>query len=346
MKHVLVLGAQIPFVKGGAELLNESLLREINKLEDVTAELVQLPFKWYPEEQMINDIFSWRLQDFSESNGKTIDLVIPTKFPTYAAEHKNKVLWLVHQHRVIYDLEGTEYDAWRNQIVRTKVKSLDNRFFRECRKIFTISETVSKRLEHYNHYDSTPLFPPPFFGGKIYPGKYKDRVIYIGRLEPNKRPDLLLDALRYAKKAKVSIIGKGRSEDTERLMRLIEKYGISDRCEILGYLPEEDLLRHLADCRALFYAPFDEDYGYATIEAFLAGKPVISCDDSGEVVTFIRRTGSGFISDTDPRNIASNLLKIYEMSEKELEDMGHKGYELAKDITWDKILKALVLENL
>ena len=346
MKHVLVLGAQIPFVKGGAELLAESLIREINKLEGVAAELVQLPFKWYPEEQIINDIFSWRLQDFSEANGRKIDLVIPTKFPAYAAEHGNKVLWLVHQHRVIYDLEGTEYDAWRNQIVRSKLRNLDNKFFKECRKIFTIAETVSKRLKQFNHYDSTPLFPPPFLRDKIHPGRYKDRVVYIGRLEPNKRPDLLLHALQYAKKAKVSIIGKGRSEDTERLTRLIDKYGISDRCEILGYLPEEDLLRHLSDCRALFYAPFDEDYGYATVEAFLARKPVISCDDSGEVVTFIRKAGSGFISDTNPRNIASNLIKIYEMSDRELEDKSHKGYQLAKDITWDKILKALVLENL
>jgi glycosyltransferase involved in cell wall biosynthesis len=346
MKHVLVLGAQVPFVKGGAELLNESLLREINKLGGVSAELVQLPFKWYPEEQIINDIFSWRLQDFSEANGEKIDLVIPTKFPSYAAEHENKVLWLVHQHRVLYDLEGSEYDAWQNHIVRNKVRSLDTKFFKECRKIFTISEIISKRLKQYNNYDSTPLFPPPFLRDKIYPGKYKDKIIYVGRLEPNKRPDLLLQALLYAKKAKVSIIGKGRSEDIKRLMILIEKYGISDRCEILGYLPEEDLLRHLADCRALFYAPFDEDYGYATIEAFLACKPIISCDDSGEVVNFIRKTGAGFISDTNPKNIATNLLNVYEISEKELEDIGHKGYELARDITWDKILKALVLENL
>jgi len=346
MKHILVLGAQVPFIKGGAELLIESLLREINKLEGVTAELVQLPFKWYPEEQIINDIFSWRLQDFSEANGTKIDLIIPTKFPTYAAEHENKILWLVHQHRVFYDLEGTQYDAWKNHMVRNKVRNLDNKFFKECRKIFTISETVSKRLKQFNHYDSTPLFPPPFLRDKIYPGKYKDKIIYVGRLEPNKRPDLLLHALRYAKKAKASVIGKGRSEDIVRLTELIEKYGINDRCEILGYLPEEDLLRHLSDCRALFYAPFDEDYGYATIEAFLACKPVISCDDSGEVFTFIQKTGAGFISDTNPKNIATNLLKIYELNEKELEEVAHKGYELTKDITWDNILKTLVLENL
>ncbi len=346
MRHILVLGAQIPFVRGGAELLNESLVREINKVKGISAELVQLPFKWYPEEQIINDIFSWRLIDLKEVNGKKIDMVIPTKFPAYAAEHENKVLWLVHQHRVFYDLEGSEYDAWKNQIVRNKVRSLDDKFFKECRKIFTISETVSKRLKYYNGYDSIPLFPPPFFKDKIYPGKYKDKIIYIGRLEPNKRPDLLLHALAYAKGVKVSIIGKGRSEDTERLLRLSEKYGISDRCEILGYVSEEELVKHLSDCRALFYAPFDEDYGYATIEAFLAHKPVVTCDDSGEVASFIRKTGAGFISDTNPINIATNLLHIYEMSDKELEDLGLRGYGFAKEITWDKIIKALVLENL
>ena len=38
MKHVLVLGAQVPFVRGGAELLNESLINEINKLDGVKTE--------------------------------------------------------------------------------------------------------------------------------------------------------------------------------------------------------------------------------------------------------------------------------------------------------------------
>jgi len=343
MKHVIVLGAQVPFVRGGAEIHVKSLVREINKLEDVKAELVQLPFKWYPEEQMLNDIMAWRLIDLSESNGTKIDLVIALKFPTYAAQHENKVLWLIHQHRTLYDLENSEYDSWRFEkdakTIRDKIRSLDNKFFEECRCIYTNGRTTAKRLKHYNGFDSKPLFPPPNLADRIYPGDYGQRVIYIGRLEPNKRPDLLISAASLVPRAKMSIIGRGRREDDERLKTLIEEMGVSDRCEVLGYLPDEDLLRRLSEARAIFYAPYDEDYGYTTIEAFLAKKPVITCDDSGEVKLFVEETGSGFVSDTSPSNIAATLAKVYDMTQSELIQMASYGYEIAKGITWDKILK-------
>lgn len=350
MKHVIVLGAQVPFVRGGAEIHVESLVREINKLEGVKAELVQLPFKWYPEEQMLNDIMAWRLLDLSESNGTKIDLVISSKFPTYALQHDNKVLWLIHQHRTLYDLENTEYDSWRFEknakTIRNKIRSLDSKFFGECKCIYTNGRTTAKRLKHYNGFDSKPLFPPPNLADRIHPGDYGENVIYIGRLEPNKRPDLLISAASLVPGAKISIIGRGRREDDERLKLLIEKTGISDRCELLGFLPDEVLLRRLSAARAVFYAPYDEDYGYSTIEAFLAMKPVITCNDSGEVKLFAEETGSGFVSDTNPSNIASNLCKVYDMTESELAEMASHGYEVAKGITWDKILRKLVLDNL
>ena len=350
MKRVVVLGAQVPFVKGGAEILCESLVRAINGLDGVEAELVQLPFKWYPEEQMLNDIMAWRLIDLSESNGTKVDLVIATKFPTYALQHDNKALWLIHQHRTLYDLENTEYDSWRFEkdakIIRDKIRSLDNKFFAECSCHYTISRTVSSRLKNYNEFDSEPLFPPPNLADRIHPGNYGERVVYIGRLEPNKRPDLLISAANLVPKAKISIVGRGRREDDDRLKSLIKETGISDRCELLGFLPDEDLLRRLSAARAVFYAPYDEDYGYATIEAFLAKKPVITCDDSGEVKSFVEETGSGFVSDANPGSIASNLCKVYDMTESELVEMASHGYEVAKGITWDKILSKLVLDNL
>ncbi|HOP48060.1 MAG TPA: glycosyltransferase family 4 protein [Desulfobacteraceae bacterium] len=350
MKRVIVLNAQVPFVKGGAELHCESLVSAINSLEGIRAQLVQLPFKWYPEEQMLNDIMAWRLIDLSESNGTKIDLVIATKFPTYAVQHSNKALWLIHQHRTLYDLENTEYDSWRFEkdakVIRDKIRSLDNKFLAECKCLYTNGRNTASRLKKYNGFDGEALFPPPVLADQIKPGAYGQRVIYIGRLEPNKRPDLLISAASLVPKAKISIIGKGKKEEKERLKMLIKKAGLSERCELLGFLPEEELLRYLSNARAVFYAPYDEDYGYATIEAFLALKPVITCFDSGEVKTFVEESGSGFVSDTDPDSIANNLRKVYDMTEVELAEMASRGHELARGITWDKVLRKLVLANL
>jgi len=231
-------------------------------------------------------------------------------------------------------LENSEYDSWRFEkdakTIRDKIRSLDNKFFKECRCIYTNGRTTAKRLKHYNGFDSEPLFPPPNLADRIYPGDYGQRIIYIGRLEPNKRPDLLISAASLVPRAKMSIIGRGRREDDERLKTLIKEMGVSDRCEILGYLTDEDLLRRLSEARAIF----------------LAKKPVITCDDSGEVKLFVEETGSGFVSDTSHSNIAANLAKVYDMTQSELVQMASYGCEVAKGITWDKILNELVLNNL
>lgn len=346
MKHVIVLGAQVPFVRGGAELLNDSLVREINKLDGYTAELVQLPFKWYPESQMFNDINAWGLLDISESAGKKIDLVIATKFPTYAIKHSNVVLWLVHQHRVLYDLEGTKWDVpnltQADIDVRSELRKLDTQLIARFERPYTISQNVTDRLMAFNNIRSEVLFPPAPFADKVSYGDYGDYILCIGRLEPIKRPDLLIQALSKASsQTKAVFIGKGPMQ--ESMQKQIAQLALSERCQVLGYVEENVLVQLLANCRAVFYAPVDEDYGYATIEAFLAKKPVITCVDSGEVRNMVVATGAGFVCGVDEADIGNAINKVYELTSLELENMSWVGYNFAKSITWDHVLKKLVI---
>lgn len=349
MKRVIVLGAQVPFIRGGAELLNESLIKKINELKGVQAELVQLPFKWYPETQMLNDIVAWRLLDLSQSCGKKIDLVIATKYPTYAAQHDNKVLWLVHQHRMLYDLENTQFDYHNHEpnskMVRNKIRKIDADFIAESVKKYTIADNVTSRLQRFNNIRAETLYPPAPFAEKVVAGEYGDYILYIGRIEEIKRADLLVKAmLTTHKKTKAYFIGKG--SETDKLQKLIDDSQLTDKCKMLGYVSEEELVGYLANCRAVFYAPYDEDYGYATIEAFLAQKPVITCEDSGEVATIVKNTQSGFVVDNDPKAIEQAIKKIYALSNAKLKKMAENGYEFARLISWKKVLDKLVLENI
>jgi glycosyltransferase involved in cell wall biosynthesis len=345
MKKVLVLGAQVPFIRGGAEMLNEALIGAINsKLKNVRAELVQLPFKWYPEEQMLNDVLSWRLLDLSETNGEKIDLVVATKFPTYAARHPNKVLWLVHQHRLAYDLAGTEFDdphlSALDKAVREKIRIIDKKFINECSAKFSIANTVTERLDRFNAIKSIPLFPPPRLAKDIRCGPYGDEIVYMGRIEIMKRPGLLIDALAMVPNARAAIVGTGK--DLGQLQARVKEYGIGDRCRITGFVSDEQLMDFLSKARAVFYAPIDEDYGFATIEAFLAGKPVITCSDSGEVARFVSQTGSGWLTKPKAQDIAESLKTVYSLSSDELKKCAEAGYEVAKKITWEKVLSNLV----
>jgi len=108
VRTVVVCEVQVPFVTGGAEFLVRALVVQLRTRGYLT-ELVSLPFKWTPKEEILSHAAAWRLIDLSESNGRPIDLAITTKFPSYFVRHPNKLAWLMHQYRAAYELCGTPY---------------------------------------------------------------------------------------------------------------------------------------------------------------------------------------------------------------------------------------------
>ena len=80
IQRIVVCEAQVPFVRGGAEYLVRSLVTELRE-RGYDTELVSLPFKWYPKDELLAHAAAWRLIDLSESNGRSIDLVIATEVP-------------------------------------------------------------------------------------------------------------------------------------------------------------------------------------------------------------------------------------------------------------------------
>src|SRR5690606_33011133 len=85
---IVVCEAQVPFVRGGAEALTRELVTQLRRAGH-RVELISVPFKWYPKDELMAHAAAWRLLDLSESCGIPIDLLIATKFPTYAARHPN-----------------------------------------------------------------------------------------------------------------------------------------------------------------------------------------------------------------------------------------------------------------
>ena len=105
---IAIATVQVPFITGGAEIHAEMLCRELKK-RGYQADIVTIPFKWYPTDTLLNCMLMGRMMDLNEVNGEKIDRVIAMKFPAFYLQHENKVLWLLHQHRQAYDLWG----IWR-----------------------------------------------------------------------------------------------------------------------------------------------------------------------------------------------------------------------------------------
>ena len=340
---ILVCETQVPFVTGGAESLVRSLVDQL-RARGYEADLVSLPFKWYPKEEILAHAAAWRLLDLSESNGRPVDLLIATKFPTYCARHRRKVAWLIHQHRAAYDLCGTGYSDFGHVDldvgIRMRLMELDRQMLEECRPRFTISETTTRRLERFNRVRADPLYHPPRLAGRLRAGPYGNYVLSVGRLVSIKRVDLLLKAMPDVDPSlRLLVVGEGPHR--ELFEEVAEEYGLNGRVEFVGRVSDETLLELYAGALAVVFVPYDEDYGLVTLEAFLARKPVVTASDSGGTLEFVEDGVSGVVCAPEAGAVADALNRL--VADRGLAaSLGEAGYERARTITWDSVIEKLV----
>jgi glycosyltransferase involved in cell wall biosynthesis len=345
-KRIVLCSTHVPFSYGGAEMLVESLRDEL-LARGHEVDVVALPFAWADRVQLLKSGLAWRLLDLTAAGGQRIDLVIATRFPSYLVRHPRKVVWLVHQMRQVYDLLGTPYsdfaDTPRDRKVIEMVRAMDRRTLSEARGLFTISQNVADRLQRFNDLSAEVLYPPPKLDALYHPGPFGDYVFTIGRLDPLKRFDLLVRAMKHTETpVRCRIAGTG--PDREKLEGLIDKLGLREKVELLGWVADRDVAEQYAGALAVFYAPYDEDYGYVTVEAFKSGKPVLTAADSGGVLEFVQDGRNGFVISSDsPRDLAARIDALYRDRERARE-MGERGRQTAAAIGWDRVVERLVGE--
>jgi glycosyltransferase involved in cell wall biosynthesis len=343
VQTVLVCEAQVPFVHGGAEVHARELVREL-KARGYTAELVSVPFKWYPKEEILPHAAAWRLLDLSESNGRPVDMVIATKFPTYFVRHPRKVAWLLHQYRAAYELCDTVFSDFAHTEsdvgLREKLIRLDTQMLGECHRICTIARNISTRLQKFNAVDSIPLYPPPRLAGSLKAGPYGDYVLSVGRIESVKRVDLIVRAMPQVDPS-IRLVVSGVGTQRENVEREAEKAGVADRVTFLGAVDDEQLVTLYAEALCVAYPPYDEDYGYVTLEAFLSRKPVVTCTDSGGPNEFVVNGRNGFVCAPEPDALADAINRL--ANDRGLAaSMGAAGFDVGRTVTWDGVIETLI----
>jgi glycosyltransferase involved in cell wall biosynthesis len=342
VQTVLVCEAQVPFVHGGAEVHVRQLVRELRQ-RGFSAELVSVPFKWYPKEEILPHAAAWRLLDLSESNGKPIDLVIGTKFPSYFVRHPNKVVWLIHQYRAAYELCGTEYSDFSHTELdvglRDTLMRLDTAMLGESRALFTNARNTAARVARFNGIQAEPLYHPPNLAPRLVAGPYGDYVLSVGRIEAVKRVELIIRAMSSVDPPTRLVIA-GDGTQRQNAERAAAEAGVAERITFLGSVGDDDLIGLYANALAVIYPPFDEDFGYVTLEAFLARKPVITATDSGGPNEFVVDGVNGFVCAPEPGELARAINRLAGRR-SEAAAMGDAGHQVAAGITWDGVIEKL-----
>ncbi len=346
VKNILILGVQVPFTRGGAEVLIDRLEAEL-RARDFNVDVVNLPFSAQPKANILAEIARWRSLELNTFAGKKVDLVIPTKFPSYMVPHKNKVPWLVHQHRQVYELYGTRFGDFEttpeDESIREMVMEADRVALNECKKIFTISPNVSSRVKDFLGFDSTPLLPPlPHAGQYQSSSTPEPYMLYVGRICSIKRVDLIVRALpRIDENVKLKLVGiPDEPEIEEFLQSEIAKHHLAHRVEFLGRVSDEELLNLYTKALGVFYAPYDEDYGLVTLEALASGVPVITASDSGCVLQFIEHEKNGLVAEPNETAIAEAVNRLYLEGELR-ERLQQEALKLSATDTWDEIISKI-----
>ena len=343
--NVLILSAQVPFTRGGAEVLVENLQRELAQ-RGYCVDTVSLPFSAQPKSDLLKQISLWRALELKAFAGRKVDLVIATKFPTYMVSHPNKVTWLIHQHRQLYELYGSRFGDFdtgpSDESLRRMVMQADQQALAECRALYTISGNVSGRLKRYLDFDSKVLLPPLPLGQAYRRGEPQDYILSVGRLCSIKRVDLIIKSLpQINDRLKLKIVGAADEPAIDTYLRSeVDRHHLWKRVEFLGRVSDETLLTLYTHAFAVYYAPYDEDYGFVTLEALASGRPVVTSIDSGTVLEFISDEVNGLVVEPDELAMASAFNRLLE--DKELYAKLSKGAMLQGHTAgWDQVITQL-----
>ncbi len=345
---ILIATTHVPFIRGGAEAHAEELRTALRNAGHET-EIIALPFKWYPPEKILDHMLACRLFDLTDAAGATVDLLIGLKFPAYLLPHPNKVLWILHQHRTAYDLWDhplNDLQTWPNGVqIRDAIRHADRHFIAQAKAVYANSQNVAQRLQSFCAIDATPLYHPPPRAEQFYCAPATDYFLFPSRVDTIKRQALVLEAMALTKQpVRLRLTGlAANAVYLEELLSLIRKHNLQQRVEWLGEVTDEEKVQLFAHALGIVYPPIDEDYGYVTLEAMLAAKPVITCTDSGGPLEFVIPDETGYVVKPTPAALAHALDQLWsDRAQAELFGAAGRARYERLDITWANVVRTLL----
>jgi glycosyltransferase involved in cell wall biosynthesis len=342
---VLVASTYVPFIEGGGRMIVRDLVRALRE-RDHEVDTIEIPFlsAW---DTMLEQMLAIRLMDVSEA----ADMLVAIGTPSYLLRHPNKRLWFIHHHRGAYDLWDTPYQdippTPEGLATREAIVAADNLYLREAQRIFTNSQIVADRLREFNDLQGTVLYPPLGEPERFVSAPAEDYVFYPCRITGHKRQQLAVEAAAHlSTDVRVVIAGAPDSpEQLEPLREFVRAHGLQDRVQVIArWISEEEKAELISRSLGVLYIPFLEDsYGYVTLEAFHAHKPVITCSDSGGTLEIVEDGVNGLVAAPDAVSLAAAMdrLRADPSVAVAMGEEGHRTLQL-KDITWDRVVASLL----
>ena len=344
MSRILVVTSGALFVRGGHLVIAEETAAALRRAGH-RAEVLVTPQNRFGRQ--LSAYLATHLTDVGlTADGFPVDQVISFRFPSYAVRHPKHVCWLNHRMREYYDLwdrfvRGLGRKGRLKEGVRRRLfHAIDRRLLtRNVTRLVAQSRTIQARLQRFGGIGSELLYPPP--PERPYrTDEYGDEVFAVSRLTALKRLDLLVEAAGLMRNRSLRVTIAGEGEEEERLRARIEALGLGDRVTLLGAIDDAALVERYARCRAVYFGPVNEDYGFVTLEAFRSGKPVLTCLDSGGPTELVEDGRTGYVVEPAAQALADRLDALA-TDRSVAERMGDAARETAASHTWAQAVDVL-----
>jgi len=344
-RRVLVVTSGALFVRGGHMVIAEETASALRRAGH-EAEVFVTPQNRFGR-QMSAYLANWLTDVGQTADGRAIDQVISFRYPSYAVRHPRHVCWLNHRMREYYDLwerftRGLgRRGRLKERLRRWLVHGVDRRLLtRNVTRLLAQSRTVQDRLRRFGEIGSEVLYPPPP-ERPYHTETYGDYVFAVSRLHPLKRLDLLVEAAGATREAGLAVKIAGTGPMEAELRARIAALGLDGRVTLLGNVSDAQLIDHYARCRAVFFAPWQEDYGFVTLEAFRSGKAVLTAPDSGGPAELVVHGRNGLVSEPTPAAMAAAIDSL--VADPVLaRRLGEQARLDASEHTWERAVSVLL----
>ncbi|MCK4941743.1 glycosyltransferase [candidate division WOR-3 bacterium] len=177
------------------------------------------------------------------------------------------------------------------------------------------------------HGVDTDMFRPSLDG--------HSNILYVGRIDPIKGLDVLVDALRMLERD-VKLIVIGGPSKGERNFDSIKTYGSDLQIEFMGPVKHEDLARYYSKTSMVVVPSYYESFGLVGLEAMASARPVVGFSHTGLSETVSE--DAGILVKMSARNLAGAIDTLAGNHELR-QELGKSGRNKVLAYDWSNIAR-------
>ncbi|HXY88868.1 MAG TPA: glycosyltransferase family 4 protein [Candidatus Acidoferrales bacterium] len=253
----------------------------------------------------------------------------------YAKQDEIAHFWYCQEPiRSLYDTFG-DTPAMKNAFLkhfiphlRSFMVKIDKERATRCKYIFTNSNYTSNYVREIYTLPSSVIYPGIDLGSYYCADPEGDIVLTVARLVPEKRIDVLIEAMSIVNAIYPTVVLKvvGNGPEKSKLIGLSNDLGVN--VEFVERVDDVSLRKLYASCFAVAYVPRREPFGYVPIEAMASRKPVIGINEGGIGETILHGK-TGILTDGGATQVASAMIEL--LNDRSMAaKMGSEGLKRSK----------------